>query len=254
MCQQSLRVDDRAPQIGAKGALTGLGGGSGFGSAGSGSRLSARPNASLIASPIARWKCDRSGRLPIDEIGINGDVTCKTIEQLPRGTSIVSQRRRPAPMSRRLPAIDRALRSDVGDQPAQTTVRQFIERLDGCSGAKAGRIAASFGKNRTCRSMSNVNAAALLSALPGRSSAGQGAGARPGRGDHIDPKSYSYARQSGGCEHGMHAPVANIPFIIEAWVSVADRKGDQAEIAVMANRPCIAISVCPAFSGRSRTR
>ena len=43
----------------------------------------ARPNASLIASPIARWKCDRSGRLPIDEIGINGDVTCKTIEQLP---------------------------------------------------------------------------------------------------------------------------------------------------------------------------
>jgi hypothetical protein len=39
-------------------------------------------------------------------------------------------------------------------EPPGTTVRQFVERLDGCTGAKAGQIAAPFGKNRTCNTMS----------------------------------------------------------------------------------------------------
>ena len=36
-------------------------------------------------------------------------------------------------------------------EPADTTVREFIAGLDGCSGARAGKVAAEFGKTRTCQ-------------------------------------------------------------------------------------------------------
>ena len=115
-------------------------------------------------------------------------------------------------------------------EPGETTARQFIERLDGCSGAKAGRVAAPFGKNRTCRSMTEADAAALL--------AGARAGARPIKPEALgpigaaafSPADYGYARQCGSFVHGAHAPQAIIPFIVESWVSVANRKGSDAGI------------------------
>ena len=45
------------------------------------------------------------------------------------------------------------------------TVRQIIEQFDGCTGAKAGRLAAPFGKNRLARSMSDAEAPALLKSM-----------------------------------------------------------------------------------------
>lgn len=50
-------------------------------------------------------------------------------------------------------------------EPRDATVRQVVERLDGRSGAMAGRIAADFGKGRTCRSMSeqrSLNCSSVL--------------------------------------------------------------------------------------------
>ena len=121
-------------------------------------------------------------------------------------------------------------------EPAETTARQFIERLDGCSGAKAGRIAAPFGKNRTCGSMTEADAAALLAAAR--------AGARPVKPEALgpigaaafNPADYGYARQCGSFVHGAHAPQATIPFIVESWVSVVNRKGSDVGVTVLANR------------------
>jgi hypothetical protein len=47
-------------------------------------------------------------------------------------------------------------------EPSNVTVRQVVEMFDGCSGVMAGRLAGQFGKNRTARSMSDHDAAALL--------------------------------------------------------------------------------------------
>jgi hypothetical protein len=53
----------------------------------------------------------------------------------------------------------------------------------------------------------------------------------------FDPSEFDgYARRTGSFRHGSHWPQANIPFIVEAWAYVADRKGHQVELTVLANR------------------
>ncbi len=128
-------------------------------------------------------------------------------------------------------------------QPPETTVRQFVERLDGCAGARAGKIAAPFGKNRTCQSMSEADAAQLLAAMQ--------AAVRPVKPqalgligmDAYDPDEYDYERQFGSFMHGAREPQATIPFIVEVWVTVTDHKGDDVEIVVLANRTPIVADV-----------
>jgi hypothetical protein len=127
--------------------------------------------------------------------------------------------------------------------PAETTVRQYIEGLDGCSGGKAGKIAAPFGKNRTCRSMTEADAAALLTALQ--------AATRPvkrqvlgevGRDAQPLDGTTCYNRVYGSFRHGSVAPLAEIPFIVEVWAEVRTRKGSESRIAVVANRTPIVVN------------
>ena len=56
----------------------------------------------------------------------------------------------------------------------------------------------------------------------------------------FDPDDYDYARASGRFTYGAHAPRAEIPFIVEAWVSATSRKGQSVEIGqVFGNRTAI---------------
>jgi hypothetical protein len=121
-------------------------------------------------------------------------------------------------------------------EPVSTTIRQLLERLDGCSGRKGAAIAAAFGKGRTCRSLTEVESGTLLAALQ--------AAVRPVRplalglvgAAGCDPDLYDYAHTTGEFTAG-HSPVAKIPYLVEAWVSVQDRKGiRRLEAEVLVNR------------------
>ena len=106
----------------------------------------------------------------------------------------------------------------AGDRP----VRSLIEGLDGCSGAKAGRIAASY-RNIGCNRLSREDAASLL--MSARSEA------RPVRPERLGavgqpphlPSAYVCSR--GGFEYGGREPRAILPFAVEVWVE-ADRDRD----------------------------
>jgi DNA topoisomerase VI subunit B len=126
-------------------------------------------------------------------------------------------------------------------EPPETTVRQYIEGLDGCSGGKAGRLAAPFGKNRTCRSMTETETATLLTALQTASRQVKPKALRPIGERSIRVGSGSdYNRQYGWFSCGSREPRASIPFIVEAWVNVKDRSGKDAGIFFFANRTPIA--------------
>ena len=58
-------------------------------------------------------------------------------------------------------------------EPDTVTVRQVVEKFDGCTGAKAGKLAAPFGKNRMARSMSDDDAAALLRSMQAEHTRGE---------------------------------------------------------------------------------
>jgi DNA topoisomerase VI subunit B len=121
-------------------------------------------------------------------------------------------------------------------EPAETTVRQFLEQFDGCSGAKAGQIAAPFGKNHMCRSLSAQDAADLLVATQSTARVVKPEALGLVGAEAFDPAIFGYARQFGMFQHGSHEPTAEIPFAIEAWVTVANRKGSKVIIQAMANR------------------
>jgi DNA topoisomerase VI subunit B len=128
-------------------------------------------------------------------------------------------------------------------EPPETTVRQYIEGLDGCSGGKAGRLAAPFGKNRTCRSMTETETAALLTALQAASREVKPKTLGPIGEDSISigGSECDYNRQYGWFRWGSLEPRATIPFIVEAWVNVRDRSGkDSATVYFFANRTPIA--------------
>jgi hypothetical protein len=122
-------------------------------------------------------------------------------------------------------------------EPDTVTVRQIVELFDGCSGAKAGRLAAPFGKNRLARSMSDDEAAALLRSMQAAARV-----VKPGAfgligADAFDPDDYSYASANGTFDYGAHHPQAEIIHTVEAWVCATTRKGKSAEIEVVfANR------------------
>jgi hypothetical protein len=120
-------------------------------------------------------------------------------------------------------------------EPTDTTVREFIAGLDGCSGAAAGRIAAAFGKNRSCQSMSEADTAKLLeyAQSDARVVRAEALG-RIGKlafGDQYD----GYACRGGNFKHGAHQPQADVPFLVEAWAYVANRDGRECKLSLMAN-------------------
>ena len=95
----------------------------------------------------------------------------------------------------------------------QLPVREVIAQLEGCSGAKAGKIAAAY-KSTACRTTNREQAADLLQTArdwtkpvrPERLGAIGERGSFPG---------YSVLR--GIVDLGGKAPAANIPFCIESW-------------------------------------
>ncbi|MGD0109757.1 MAG: hypothetical protein ABSC06_37890 [Rhodopila sp.] len=128
-------------------------------------------------------------------------------------------------------------------QPPETTVRQFVERLDGCPGAKAGKIAAPFAKSRTCQSMSEADAAHLLAAMQAAVRQVKPQALGPIGMNAFNPEDYDYERQCGSFMQGACEPRATIPFIVEAWVTVTNHKGDRVQITVLANRSPVVADV-----------
>jgi hypothetical protein len=110
-------------------------------------------------------------------------------------------------------------------------VRDLIANLDGCSGAKAGEIVAAAGLGRTaCRDVTMADAATLL--IEARGFAKQ---VNPKRLGTIGPSAFpefSYADAAGEASFGARSPQAIIPFVVEAWVTVAS----STSIVVCVNR------------------
>jgi DNA topoisomerase VI subunit B len=160
-------------------------------------------------------------------------------------TTVAIAQRADAPYARRASPrwfdIDHFVEVLRDIEPADTTIRQFLEQLDGCSGAKAGQIAAPFGKNRTCRSLSAQEATDLLVAAQAAARV-----VKPESLCLIGPQvfdDYGYARQFGAFWYGVHDPKAEIPFAVEAWAATTSRKGTKADISIMANRSPITTEV-----------
>ena len=119
-------------------------------------------------------------------------------------------------------------------EPNETTVRQLVEQLDRCSGAKAGHIAEPFGKGRTCRSMRIPEIAELLRRM--QDTAGVVRARSLGPIGDIFTDFDSYTVVEARLPHGAHHPRADIPVLIEAWASVRQRKGSETSLMIFCNR------------------
>jgi hypothetical protein len=99
-------------------------------------------------------------------------------------------------------------------------VRDLIANLDGCSGAKAGEIVIAAGLGRiSCRDVTTVQAATLLTTARGFTKQ-----VNPKRLGTIGPSAFpdfAYAVADGEASFGARSPEAIIPFVVEAWVTVA---------------------------------
>lgn len=114
------------------------------------------------------------------------------------------------------------------------SVRELISQLDGCTGARAGQIAAAF-LGMGCSDLDRAQAVALLGAA--RSHAKPVSAKRLG---YIGKSDSAYAIETGTAEIGARNPKASIPFTIEAWVEVADQgpiaTADGVTLTVLVNR------------------
>ncbi|HYK36873.1 hypothetical protein [Alloacidobacterium sp.] len=121
-------------------------------------------------------------------------------------------------------------------EAAETTVRQLIEKLDGCSGAMAGRIAAPFGKGRTCRSMSDPEIAALLKQMQESARVVKPRALGLIGADAFGEAYDGYIVAEAALVTRTHEPRAHIPVLIEAWANVTSRRGDEAALTLYCNR------------------
>jgi hypothetical protein len=121
-------------------------------------------------------------------------------------------------------------------EPEDATVRQIIERLDGCSGATAGRLAAMFGKGRTCRSMNEPEIVDLLQRMQAAARAVKPRSLGPLGPDAFGPAYDGYIIGEATLRVGAHEPYGRIPVLIEAWASVTSRRGGDANLQVFCNR------------------
>jgi hypothetical protein len=112
-------------------------------------------------------------------------------------------------------------------------VRELIVELDGCTGAKAGRITKAF-KGRACSSLSRAEAVALLAAAQQ-----QARPVSPHRLGHVGevegwPPFHARGEDTFRCG-GIGGPRAMIPFVVEAWAS-ANRSAHGDSCSVLVNR------------------
>ena len=119
-------------------------------------------------------------------------------------------------------------------------LREFVERLDGCTGAKAGRITRAF-KGSPCRALTRDQARELL--IVARYEAKPVTPARLGQIGRTASPAVSYSCQRGTAAIGGREPKAEIPFVVEAWATAErrDGTGDDIEILMSVNRtPAVA--------------
>ena len=111
---------------------------------------------------------------------------------------------------------------DLLQAAGSRSVRELVAELDGCTGAKAGRIAAAF-KGRACSSLSRSEANDLLEAA--QRQARPVSPSRLGQVGEVEGWPPFHARGEGTFRcGGIGGPRATIPFVVEAWAS-AERDG-----------------------------
>jgi hypothetical protein len=94
-------------------------------------------------------------------------------------------------------------------------VRELITQLDGCTGGKAGEIVAQARLGRAiCKDVTRPQAEKLLAAA--RENTKRVAPERLGAAGP-DAVAGAYARSAGVAEFGATEPMAEIPFVVEAW-------------------------------------
>jgi hypothetical protein len=119
------------------------------------------------------------------------------------------------------------------------TVRQLLEKFDGCAGAKAGKLAADF-KGRTASDLSRDESTSIL--LAARMASKPVTAKRLGGiGKDASDLRGAYACVSGTFEvrPGRGGVAAEIPFVVEAWAE----RSKEPELAVAVNRTPIASDV-----------
>jgi hypothetical protein len=122
---------------------------------------------------------------------------------------------------------------DLLQAAGSRSVRELVAELDGCTGAKAGRITRAF-KGRACSSLSRAEAIELLEAA--QREARLVSPQRLGYVGEVDGWPPFHARGEGTFRWGtIGGPCATIPFIVEAWAS-ADRSAHGNTCTVLVNR------------------
>jgi hypothetical protein len=113
-----------------------------------------------------------------------------------------------------------------------TPVRELVAHLDGCTGARAGEIVAAARLGRTaCKDINLLQATKLLEIA--RKNAKP---VTPERLGSVGPifSNTAYARAFGMAQFGSVAPMAEIPFVVEAWA--CKRQVEKTQLTVCVNR------------------
>lgn len=125
----------------------------------------------------------------------------------------------------------------AGDRP----VRELVAEFDGCSGAKAGKIAAGL-LGRACASLGRDDAETLLAAARTLAKPVK-AGRLGGVGDGVLPGGYARVEGSFTVQAGQAALAAVLPVVVEAWACVDDQAGDRPTLTVAVNKSPITVPV-----------
>lgn len=118
-------------------------------------------------------------------------------------------------------------------------VRALVEELDGCSGAKAGAIAAEY-RGRPCMTMDRDEAISLLGVARAHAKP-----VKPARLGSIGPDAFdgAYVIARAEVEIGARKPKAIVPFVVEVWAELSNPKEDGIAVDVLVNRTPVAAVV-----------
>jgi hypothetical protein len=123
-----------------------------------------------------------------------------------------------------------------------TPVRRLIATLDGCTGAAAGEIVATAKLNRTiCKKVTRDQAIHLLEAA--RAYAREVKPERLGAVGRDAFPDYAYVLSSGLTEFGSVEPLAEVPFVVEAWAKDLGSKYGDTTLSVCINRTPVTGSI-----------
>jgi hypothetical protein len=129
---------------------------------------------------------------------------------------------------------------DLLQAAGSRSVRELVAVLDGCTGAKAGKITTAF-KGRACSSLSRAEAVALLEMA--QQQARPVSPSRLGHVGEVEGWPPFHARGEGTFSHGgIGGPRATIPCVVEAWAS-AERDAHGNSCSVLVNRTPITSTV-----------